>query len=116
MSDLIVMSLVLFTILFVGGFFWLYVNTESAIREDVIDFDEIKPLEQWSDKEFIEWKFEQDKGGRFSFVSKKSIKRAKKIIRARNKELEKLEQKEDEQQALEAWNKLENTLKEHGYR
>lgn len=100
----------------VGFFCMLYMKIECAVRDDVSDFDEIKPLEQWSDKEFIEWKFEQDKDGRFSFVSKKSIKRAKKIVRARNKELEKLEQKEDERQALEAWKKLENTLKEHGYR
>lgn len=103
-------------VLIAAGFFCLYVKIEDAITEDVKDFDEIKPLEQWTDKEFIYWKFEQDKGGRFSFVSKKSIKRAKKIVRKYERDLERLEQKEDEKRALEVRKKLEKTLKECGYR
>lgn len=101
----------------VGVFCSLWrLEDEKTVKNNISDLDRIKPLEEWSEKDFIEWKFQRDKRGFSSSISKKTIKKVEKIVRSRNEALERLEQKEDEQQALEARKKLEKTLKECGYR
>lgn len=88
----------------------------DRVRSLVEEMNKIKNLTLWTEEDFIQWRYKRDVTGRPKLNTRWAIAEAKKIVRKYKKDLELLKQKEDEQEAIEAWNKLENTLKERGYR
>lgn len=106
--------LLILTLIILSVFWIIEVKNEANIEIDKMD--KYKSLRHWTEKGFIIWRYQKSAMGCWMLPVKVAIKRAKKIIRKYERDLEQLEQKEDEKRALEVQKKLEETLKECGYR
>lgn len=111
-ATILLVTLIAFLFLW---FFWM-IEVKAKAEIEIKKMDEYKLLHHWTERDFIIWRYQREARGDCGLYVKVAIKKAKKIVCKYKRDLEQLEQKEDEKRALEARKKLEETLKERGYR